>query len=47
MDNLRGHKCKLVKPSTEINCRLHSFIARVVDPWNSLIQADISVANVL
>jgi len=47
MDNLRGHDCKLVKPSTKINCRLHSFIARVVDPWNSLPQAAISAANVL
>ena len=38
MPVLRGHNCKLVKPLSKVNCRYHSFVSRVVDPWNSLTQ---------
>ena len=46
MSNLRGHNQKLVKPICRVDCRLHSFAARVVNPWNSLSQQCVDSCNV-
>ena len=35
---LRGHNCKLKKPVVNNNVRMHSYVCRVVDGWNSLPQ---------
>jgi len=46
MLNLRGHNCKLVKPISHVNCRLHVFVSRIVDAWNVLPQNAINATNV-
>lgn len=43
---LRGHSQKMVKPISRIDCRLHSFVARVVNPWNYLSQQCIDASSV-
>src|SRR5208282_3641746 len=34
--SLRGHRMKLFKPRSVLNCRRHSFGQRVIDDWNAL-----------
>ena len=46
-DNLRGHNCRLVRPVTSINSRFHSFVSRVVNPWNSLPQTAVDAVNIV
>jgi hypothetical protein len=44
--NLRGHDKRLLKPRASVNCRAHSFAARVIDAWNSLPQNVVSATSV-
>ena len=47
MPVLRGHNCKLVKPLSKVNCRYHSFVSRVVDPWNNLTHLAIDAPSIV
>lgn len=42
----RGHRFKLEKPLTRVNCRLHSFACRTVNCWNFLPSEVVDAATV-